>query len=155
MAWGVGIAILTALFQLPAVATALTWAVSGVLVIVTALVAQRFDARELIFAAFVLLGLMITPVTGESAFTMALLPLAVLFAETQRRSVPYALLLVVAALLIAADLPYRSPRLADGVVALFAYPKLYGTLLLWGLALSSAVFRSEDGVAAESGLRRA
>jgi hypothetical protein len=37
--------------------------------------------------------------------------------------------------LIALDLPYRSPRLADGAWALLAYPKLYGAWLLWGLAI--------------------
>ncbi len=44
-----------------------------------------------------------------------------------------ALLLALAA--TAADLPYRSPRFAEGWWALLAYPKLYGALLLWGLAL--------------------
>ena len=34
-------------------------------------------------------------------------------------------------MLIGADLPYLSPRVADGAWALFAYPKLYGALLLW------------------------
>ena len=126
------------LMQLPALATALTWIASGALLILTALVAQRSGARDLMFAAFVLLGLMITPVTGDSHFTLALLSIAVLVAEAQRRNTAYALVLLAGALLIAADLPYRSPRLADGPIALLAYPKLYGTLLLWGLALWTA-----------------
>jgi len=37
--------------------------------------------------------------------------------------------------LVAADLPYRSPRLGEGVLTLLAYPKVYGAWLLWGLAL--------------------
>ena len=49
------------------------------------------------------------------------------------------LTLTVGAILIAVDLPYRSAELADGAWALLAYPKLYGALLLWGLALVSCL----------------
>jgi hypothetical protein len=45
--------------------------------------------------------------------------------------------LAAAALMIALDLPYRSPIVGSGILALLAYPKLYGALLLWGLCLES------------------
>ena len=45
------------------------------------------------------------------------------------------LVLLAAFMMIATDLPYRSPRLFDGVWAVLAYPKLYGTILLWGVAM--------------------
>ncbi|MBI3732988.1 MAG: DUF2029 domain-containing protein, partial [Chloroflexi bacterium] len=50
-----------------------------------------------------------------------------------RRLAPALLLIAIA--LIAADLPYRSPRLAEGAWALLAYPKLAGAMLIWGLAV--------------------
>jgi hypothetical protein len=124
--------------QLPVLATALSAIASGGLLTVTALTALRSRAFDLLFGAFVLLGLILTPVTGASHFTLALLPIAVLVAEAQHRGSPYALLVIAGALLIAADLPYRSPALADGLLAVFAYPKLYGTLLLWGLTIGTA-----------------
>jgi hypothetical protein len=40
--------------------------------------------------------------------------------------------LLVAALLLGAPLPYQSPRLEAGWLALFAYPRVYGAYLLWG-----------------------
>jgi hypothetical protein len=122
----------------PALAAALTLMVSGGLLIATALAARRSRASDSVFAAVVLLGLMLTPVTGASHFTLALLPIAVLVAEAPRHKTPYALLVIAGAVLIGADIPYRSPRVMDGMLAVFAYPKLYGALLLWGLAVWTA-----------------
>jgi hypothetical protein len=135
--WG-GAQIGAPVIQLPALATALTWILSGGLLTLTALVALGSRASDVMFAAFVLLGLILTPVTGLSHFTLALLPIAILVAEAPRQHARYALLMIAGALLVGADLPYRSPRLADGLLAVFAYPKLYGALLLWGLALWTA-----------------
>jgi Glycosyltransferase family 87 len=135
---------------LPALATALSTIVSVALLIVTTIAAQRFRASAVIFAAAVLVGLILTPVTGESHFTLSLLPIAVLVAEAQRRGARYALLVIAGALLIGADLPYRSTRLTDGLLATFAYPKLYGTLLLWALALWTATVHSRDSEANRS-----
>jgi hypothetical protein len=52
--------------------------ISGGLLIVTALAARRSGTSGAMFAAVVLLGLILTPVTGASHFTLALLPIAVL-----------------------------------------------------------------------------
>jgi hypothetical protein len=132
------------LIQLPVLATALTWIASAALLGSTALAARRSGRSDLAFAAFVLLGLMITPVTGESHFTLALLPIAVLVAEAQQRNAWFVLPVFAGALLIAADLSYPSPGPADGLLALEAYPKLYGALLLWGLALWASSGRPLD-----------
>ena len=137
---------------LPALATALSAIISGGLLIVTMLAAQRSRGSGVIFAAAVLVGLILTPVTGESHFTLALLPIAVLVAEAQRHGARYALLVIAGALLIGADLPYRSTRLTVGLLAMFAYPKLYGTLLLWGLALWTASEQSRDSGQAAAGI---
>jgi hypothetical protein len=128
----------TPVVQLPVLATVLTALIGAVLLTITTLVALRSRASDRVFAAFVLLGLMLTPVTGASHFTLALLPIAILVAEAQQQRAWYALLIATGAVLVGADVPYRSPRLADGLLAVFAYPKLYGTVLLWGLALWTA-----------------
>jgi hypothetical protein len=130
-----GAAIGEPLIQLPVLATTLNGIITGILVIVTARAAYRSCESDLLFAAVILLGLILTPVTGAAHFTLALLSIAVLVADAPRQGTRYAFLLTAGALLIAADVPYRSPRLANGMLALLAYPKLYGTVLLWGLAV--------------------
>jgi len=48
-------------------------------------------------------------------------------------------LLLIAAAFLMVPLPYQSPQLANGWLALLAYPRLYGALSLWGLL----VFQNE------------
>jgi hypothetical protein len=43
--------------------------------------------------------------------------------------------LAVATLALMAPLPYKHPLLADGALAVFAYPRVYGAFLLWGWLL--------------------
>ena len=88
------------------------------------------------FGFFVLLGLIVSPVSADYHYVIALLPIGILLSQFrgQLRSWP-GLILITGTLLIAADLPYRTARLTPGAWAFFAYPKLYGALLLWGLAL--------------------
>jgi hypothetical protein len=38
-------------------------------------------------------------------------------------------------ILTAASLPYNSPKVTEGVWSIFAYPKLYGAVGFWFLAL--------------------
>jgi hypothetical protein len=100
--------------------------------------ALRGASTACVFAAFVLLGLILSPVSSEAHYAMALLPIALLTSELRARDVPPvgAAVLALGTLLIAAPFPFRSPRLADGLLALLAYPRLYGALLLWALAVA-------------------
>ena len=130
----------TPLFSLPAVGMLLPWVVFAVALGASAALAYRRRHSDLIFAAFAALSLILSPVSLDYHYTIALLPIALLLSKLQRRMLSWeGLLLIVGALLIAADLPYRSPKLADGAWALLAYPKLYGALLLWGLALTCSI----------------
>lgn len=91
---------------------------------------------DLIFAALVVANVIVGTATLDYHYALLLLPIAVLMAwARERRSLWVWLILGCAMWLIAADLPYRSPRLAVGAWALLAYPKLYGAWLLWGLAV--------------------
>lgn len=110
---------------------------------------------DLSFAIFVILSVILSPLALDYHYPLLLLPLAIAAAYVRAQGaevVPesglsgsaaprwiggtavYWLILLFAFFLMAADLPYRSPRLADGAWALLAYPKLYGALLLWGFS---------------------
>ncbi|MGH7501624.1 MAG: glycosyltransferase family 87 protein [Longimicrobiales bacterium] len=110
-----------------------------VLLIVALILIDRRRDHDLAFAAISALSLALMPHSLDYHYVLAIFPIAVLLSRlhAQPRSVAF-WLLALATFLIAADLPYRSPRLADGVIALIAYPKLYGALLLAGLALLDA-----------------
>jgi hypothetical protein len=88
------------------------------------------------FAAFVVLGVVFNAKAVDYHYLLLLVPIALLVAQVRAQVASWPWLVLGAAMtLIAVDLPYRSPRLADGVWALLAYPKLYGAWLLWGLAV--------------------
>jgi hypothetical protein len=66
--------------------------------------------------------------------------------------------LIGAAFMMGAPLPYLSPRFAGGWMALFAYPRVYGAYLLWGWLAWALCGRRRDlrsrAPARESGSRR-
>jgi hypothetical protein len=82
--------------------------------------------RDLTFALAVIITVFLSPLSLDYHYTLLLLPIVILIARsaTQPSSWWFRIVLLVAIILIAADLPYQSPRLANGVWALFAYPKL-------------------------------
>lgn len=91
----------------------------------------------LAFAAWAILDVALSPVSEDYHYSLLLLPIAILLAEWRdtRRGWRWLAALIVGIALIGAPLPYKSPALAGGALALLAYPKLYGALGLWGLAL--------------------
>jgi|GEM_PF-614176 len=125
------------------VAPALAWglpALGGALLLALTVYAAWINRdKRLAFAAFTLAGLALSPLTLDYHFALALVPIALLAAwlreqPWQRGHWPW-IVLALGVAGIGLDLPYQSPRLDGGAWALLAYPKLYGTLLLWGLAL--------------------
>ncbi len=126
--------------NLPFLGAVFPWIGVAVLLGISAFVAYRCGKSDLIFAAFVLISLILSPVSLDYHYVIALLPIAILLADLQKEMVSRdGLILMAGALLIGADLPYRALRLTNGAWALFAYPKLYGGLLLWGLALTRSL----------------
>jgi alpha-1,2-mannosyltransferase len=125
------------LFDAPVVGVVLAWLAALLLGAITMRMAAR-RSDDATFAAFAALSVELSPVSLDYHYVLLLLPIGILLARQQvkMRSAGGVLLLVAAAL-IASPLPYTSPRLADGVAVLLAYPKLYGALLLWWLALRS------------------
>jgi Glycosyltransferase family 87 len=126
----------------PALAAALT--VTGALVVagLVTLLAIKDVRGDVAVAAAVAASLASGPLSLDYHYALALLPLAVLWADiSQRKDRPGAALLLVAAILLA--LPHG--RLdAPGLAALAAYPKLYGTWLLLALSFRAVRARGND-----------
>ncbi len=128
----------TPLVNLPGLSAWLSWLTFGVMVAVSVYWARRLRGAQadLIFGAFVVLGVVLGPLALDYHYALLLVPIGILVARLKRQaSVWHWVFLALASVLIAADLPYRSPGLAVGALALLAYPKLYGACLLWGLSL--------------------
>lgn len=124
------------LYPSPLLATLVQYGGALLLLSGAARVSLRARNPDLSFAAFVLAGLMLSPFSLDYHYVLALVPIAILAARLNRRESRWRLLILAAACaLIAADLPYRSPALNEGAWAIFAYPKLYGAALVWGLAV--------------------
>ncbi len=135
------------LFDYPAVGEGLSVLGLVVLTAVTLFAAYQSTRRlvgagedtavnDLLFALFLTLGMMINPATVDYHYPLLILPLAIVAARTREQGQPLMWLMLLAAfVLVSTDLPYRSPRLADGAWTLLAYPKLAGSLLLWALTL--------------------
>ncbi len=123
----------------PVVAWALPALGGAALLALSLYAAWAAPEKRLSFAAFTLAGLALSPLSLDYHFALALVPVALLAAwlreqTPQRGRWPW----VVLALGVAGmglPLPYQSARLEAGAWALLAYPKLYGALLLWGLAV--------------------
>jgi hypothetical protein len=92
------------------------------------------------FAAFATLSIIFGPLSLDYHYTLALLPLALAASPSTWPLLTWrsASWLAMAAMLIAAPLPYHDRRLEVGALALLGYPKLYGALLLWGFLIAHA-----------------
>jgi hypothetical protein len=127
------------LLDAPGVALLGSWVALLALIGASLWVARLRPRDDRVFAAFVIAGVVASPLSLDYTYTMLLLSSAIAFAWALERRSPMVWVLLAAAVLpVAADLPYRSPRLDHGTWALLAYPKLYGALLLWAGLLGAA-----------------
>jgi hypothetical protein len=127
------------LVNAPALATALSWLSVIVVVGTSVVVATRRPGDDVVLAAFVLVGLLVMPVSESTHYLIALLAIAILLARLGQIPAPlHAAMLCAGIFAIMAEVPLNSPRLGEGLITLLAYPKLYGALLLWALALRLA-----------------
>ena len=122
-----------AVAALPVLATAAALLATGVVLGLT-LWLGRHGRADIAVGAAVTSGVLVVNLAQEHHFTMLLVPVVVALARwletTERRLLDIAWL-ALAAFLLAAPLPYEDPSLADGWIALLAYPRLYGAWLLW------------------------
>ena len=85
-------------------------------------------------SAALVLTVVLAPIAEQYHYLIAALALIVAAAEWHRQGHRSALgvLLLLAGLLMFWRLSYKDPRLAAGWLAVLAYPRLWGGLLLWG-----------------------
>src|SRR5690606_5556584 len=102
--------------------------------------------RVLAVAAWATLDVAFSPVSADYHYVLMLAPIGILLADWRDTRPSWAWLanLVFGNCLMGAPLPYKSPSLALGGWSIFAYPKLYGALLLWILTI--AALRQEQSV---------
>jgi hypothetical protein len=128
------------LWNAPSLGLVLPWL--GLVVMLAASVyAVLIGAKaDLTFALFAIASVVLSPVSLDYHYTLLLVPVAILFAWVHRQGdLWHWAVLAAGVALIAANLPYNSPRVSAGALALLAYPKLYGACLLWALAWWAAV----------------
>ena len=126
----------TPIINLPILGKILSTLSIFIVLVYSSLKAHQSEKSDLAFGAFVVAGLIISPVSIDYHYTIIILPIFILLKQVlknQSRIVLAALILFTG--LIAAYIPYTSLKVTTGWLALFAYPKLYGAVGLWGLLM--------------------
>lgn len=124
----------------PALAQILTLLVTGITLPLTLWLGRDRVRTPLFFAALLPLSLVLLPVASEQHMVMYLISIFILANELHSNtardffSLDW-LLLGLAILLLMAPIPYKDPVLGVGWLALLAYPRLYGSWLLWLVAV--------------------
>jgi len=134
--------------NLPALGKILSTLTILIVLILISFKAYYLKKSDLAFGAFVVAGLIISPASLDYHYTIILLPIFILLKwnlKNQSKIVWSALILFI--ILIAAYIPYTSPKVTNGWLAIFAYPKLYGAIGLTGLFM---FYFSKNKVTAKS-----
>lgn len=105
---------------------------------------------DLAFGLFVIAGLILNPASIDYHYMLILVPVLILIDWLRRNPSKYLWILFgVSFVLIALKIPYVSPKVTGGYLALFAYPKLYGAVGLWLLGLRASRIQKHQFVAGE------
>jgi hypothetical protein len=128
------------LMRFTAFAPVLSFGLTIALLLLVGVVLVRGKAGDLVFAALMIAAIVVSPYSLAYHYCLMPLPIAILASQLERGAAMWRwLLLVIGVVLIAAPLPYLSSRVSDGSMALLAYPKLYGALLLLGLTVWESI----------------
>ena len=117
------------------------------LLTLTSIFSIKSSNKNVTFGAFIALGIIIGPVSLDYHYILMLIP--ILITVNSLRQNPNKLvwvLFLISYVLMAVYLPYISPKITRGLLAVFAYPKLYGALIilvLMMLALTRSKFSEE------------
>jgi Glycosyltransferase family 87 len=123
------------LVDTPILATALIVASALALVALT-LWRTRLGSTPAAFVAWATLAVVLDPGAADYHYTLLLAPLGLMLARLRDEGDDWRdwVAFATAVLLVGGPLPYKSPRLAQGLITVLAYPKLYGALVLWAMA---------------------
>src|SRR5262249_14590744 len=120
------------LLDAPILATALAVA-SALALLGLTLWRTRLGSMVAAFVAWTALAVVLDPGAADYHYTLLLAPIGLVLARLRDEGVDWRAWVAFAAavVLVGAPLPYKSPRLATGLLTFLAYPKLYGALVLW------------------------
>jgi hypothetical protein len=134
------------LFDAPLLAGALTIASQAALAGIVLFLAFRGRNRTLTFSAAVLAGLGASPCSQDYTYSQPVVPAALILAALQESPRPGPVLAALGALLLIGGSDWhKATALQDGAAVLLAYPKVYGALLLFLLALRLSRERDVTG----------
>lgn len=126
----------SSLLNLPLAAGLLTIFFSLLMLFISIIGAARFRKSELAFGSFIIIGTILNPASIDYHFVLLLIPILILFKIIlENPSKSKWVLFIISFVLIALKLPYTSEKITKGILALFAYPKLYGAIGLWILCM--------------------
>lgn len=138
------------LINLPFLAKSLTIFFSVLILIITIIIAFKNKKSDLVFGSFIIIGIILSPASIDYHYMLMLIPILILFNWLIKNSSTVLwIIFLISFALIAASLPYISPKITSGLWAVFAYPKLYGALGFWALSLRVSYISkfSESGLA--------
>lgn len=136
------------LIDIPFLGKMLTIIFSVIILSAVSFYAYRMKKPDQSFAVFIIAGVILNPVSLDYHYIVLLLPVIILLGELReyhqktfgnppqgvlRTFLRRWMLLIIFYVMITERLLYGSPKLSDGWLAIFAYPKLYGALGLLGM----------------------
>ena len=138
------------LINLPFLGNSLTIIFSLLVLIITIINAYKCNRSDLAFGIFIIAGIILNPASIDYHYMLMFIPIIILLNWLIKNpSIALWVVFVISFLLIAASLPYISPKITGELWAVFAYPKLYGALGFWALSLRASYISkfSESGLA--------
>lgn len=125
--------------HLPTLAKVLTILFSFIVLSVTVIKSYKINKPEQTFGIFLIISVILNPASIDYHYMIMLIPILILFGWlTESSSKLSWSVFIISFILIAASIPYISPKITKGLLAVFAYPKLYGALGLLFLYLRVA-----------------
>lgn len=123
------------LLDAPMLGTILSLGVISTLLVVTLWKGRHNQHPMMLFSAFIVLNVVISPASLDYHYAILLLPILLLLAEFRSMTRWQKVGLLVAVFLLSVDYPYQSDGYSQSFLSLMAYPKLNGSLILWGVAV--------------------
>lgn len=117
------------LANLPLLAKVLTILFSSIILIITTIGAYRIKKPDIAFGIFLIISIILNPASIDYHYMIMLIPILISFEWlNESNSRLNWSLFIISFVLIAASIPYTSPKVTKGLLAVFTYPKLYGAL---------------------------
>lgn len=123
------------LIDAPMLGTILSSGVIACLLLVTLWKSKHNKHPMMLYSAFIILNVVISPASLDYHYAILLLPILLLLAQFQSMSRSQKLGLLLGICLLTVDYPYQSALYSNTFLSLMAYPKLIGALILWGVSV--------------------